>query len=556
MSKNLLVQFVVVPGLNFEEGSIVEAHFGEQNGDKEAISIYGADGEGVAYAASQVVGNALESGASYGAALYKEVPVAKQNNPIKGEVVTLLTSGMIVKFVVGEPKKVKSSAERRFELKVGGSIRDYKAKAHVLKAFKAGTSVELKLTEGDKSDNGIAITYSGMLQDSLGNDVKAGAIRVNSDEQSELDELVVLVKEMGEVTANVISSERSSYTISVVIEADVAEAVKSGQPIPDLDTIKEQLIQDGISTEETLDEVIQYLQKYGVKVSKIRKVLETYKAYEDKDAAYIPKKPTTEFVDDGGFVNRSITYLLAGSTNPLRFTGEAGTGKNLLVTTLAWVFQRPLFEKAVNAELDKFDLLGSKSTDIAVDANGNQVTSIVFEVETFIRAMQVGGFCNLDEINTGNPGVLTLIHPVIDGRSYIDVPGYGRVKSDPNFNLFSTMNVGYAGTNPLNKATRDRFTTLSFEPNESILRILKSHADTRDCDEAIMSAADQLYRGMHKMVEDQELDEDCLTVRGFIRAVRFAEDNGVRESLIDNVANNIDEPGYREDVINFIDTIV
>jgi len=556
MSKVKLVEVAVKKGNEVLVGTKVEIKETSVPGKDKVLGLF-FDGEEVGYViaskrhASQLN---LESEEE----LYKEISDENAKKGFTGIVSDSLPSNRyVIEVDMKQFKKTHAPAPSgtslKLELKVSGSVREYQAKSAVIKAFKAGRTVYVDLKKGESSDNGIEITFPEMLEDRKGNPAKAGVIRTDSNE--ELTQLKEILDAGVSLKGAVVSSEDSSYVIEVKVDNEITTAIESGAPIPDVENIKERLVSEGITSDVIVDDVVSYLQKNGVPVSTIMKVLNSYKKYDEDAAAYIPKKPSTEFVDEGRFVNRSVSYVLAGPTNPVRFTGEAGTGKNLLITTLAWIFQRPLFEKAVNAEIDKFDLLGSKTTDIKLDDKGNQQTSIVFEAETFIKAMEVGGFCNLDEINTGNPGVLTLIHPVIDGRSYIDVPGYGRVRADENFGIFSTMNVGYAGTQQLNKATRDRFTTLVFEPNKSIRSILESHSDTRDASVQNMEIADKLYRGMHQMVEDQELDDDCLTVRGFIKAVKFSELLGIREALIDNVANNIDEPEYRQQVIDYIDTV-
>lgn len=440
-------------------------------------------------------------------------------------------------------------------LKVAGSLRAYKSKNAVIKAYRDNGGVaEVTIQKGEEADNGFLLTFDDKKVDSKGVISKAGVIR--SEGNTSTSELADLLKIMPEVIGTVTSVTDTTYTIAVTVDDEIVDAVKTGKPIEKLDTIKQDIVDQGITTKANLNQIIKYLKNSDVSERRIKDVLKTYKLYDEDVKAYIPVQPKTVYVDEHRFVKSCVTYIMAGAGTPLRFSGEAGTGKNLMVTTLAWLFQRPLFEKAVNSEFDKFDLMGSKTTDVTLDSAGNQQTKIIFEIETFIRAMEVGGFCNLDEINTGHPGVLTLIHPVIDGRSYIDVPGYGRVVAKENFGIFSTMNYGYAGTQPLNKATKDRFTTIVFPMNKSIKSILKGHDECQGASEETINIADRLYSDMHRMVEASELDEDCMTIRGFIKAVRFAEENGMKDSFIHNIANGIDEPDFRFAVIDQINNLI
>lgn len=451
-------------------------------------------------------------------------------------------------------KKGEIKMTNTITLKVAGSLRAYKSKNAVIRAYRDNGSAEVKIQKGEEADNGFLLTFDDKKVDSKGVISKAGVIRAEGNTQT--SELADLLKIMPEIVGIVTSVTDTTYTFTVKVDDEITEAAKTGIPVESLKSIMDKLVDDGISTKKNLTQIVKYLKNSDVSERRIKDIFKTYKVY-DKDAkAYIPVQPKTVYVDEHRFVKSCVTYIMAGAGTPLRFSGEAGTGKNLMVTTLAWLFQRPLFEKAVNSEFDKFDLLGSKTTDITLDSAGNQQTKIIFEIETFIRAMEVGGFCNLDEINTGHPGVLTLIHPVIDGRSYIDVPGYGRVVAKENFGIFSTMNYGYAGTQALNKATKDRFTTIVFPMNKSIKSILKGHDECQGASEQTIEIADKLYKDMHRMVEASELDEDCMTIRGFIKAVRFSEENGMKDSFIHNIANGIDEPDFRFAVIDQINNLI
>lgn len=453
-----------------------------------------------------------------------------------------------------EEKKGNNKMDKKYIFQVKGSIREYKSKNAVIKAYGDKGIVEIDITPGEDADFGLLLTFEDKKVDAKGNISKAGVIRTESNE--DIQELRDLLKVVPSVKGHVMSVTETTYKIEVRVTSEMIEAGKTGVAIVELSAIKKEIVSAGITTMANLNKIEKYLKNSEVPEKRIKQIMKTYKLYDEDVQGYIPVQPKTVYVDEHRFVRSCVTYILAGAGNPLRFSGEAGTGKNLMVTTLAWLFQRPLFEKAVNAELDKYDLMGSKTTDVTLDEHGNQQTKIVFEIETFIKAMEVGGFCNLDEINTGHPGVLTLIHPVIDGRSYIDVPGYGRVVAKENFGIFSTMNYGYAGTQTLNKATKDRFTTIVFPMNKSIMKILKGHDECQDASIETMKIADRLYQDMHRMVEDSELDEDCLTIRGFIKAVRFAEDNGMKDSFIHNVANGIDEPEFRTAVLDQIEALI
>ena len=379
-------------------------------------------------------------------------------------------------------------------------------------------------------------------------------------------------------TALIVEVKIQNYNVSKV--GDNAKSRR--KKILTLKDVKNEIVQKGICTLEELNEVENYLDQNGVFRSEIIAVFKSYKKYDEERTARIPKKPQTLFKDYFGAVKKNVIYINRGKN--LRFIGEKGTGKNNLITTLAWIYKRPLYEVSLNSQFDKTDLLGTK-TIITKDVNEieeitvpeksgfsgqfksfvglirnvantflKRTTSVAFDKEAFVEAMEVGGIINLDEVNTADPSVLVLLHSVADRRRSLQVPGYGRVVADDNFTIILTMNKGYQGTVSLNEATRDRFVPILFPENTSIEYLLQSKYPNADAD--YIRCCDQLYKGILGLIKDGELSMDCLTIRGFEDAIEVANKLGLREALIDNVANRVDDEEYSKHIINMIDDII
>lgn len=445
---------------------------------------------------------------------------------------------------VALPKIEKTPSMMEFELTVRGSIKEYPGKMAVLKGLQEGNDMQLWLEkDGDK-----IITFIANGDDKI----KAGL--VSKAEEGDLDKLGAYLEMLGKrnvaQAATPISAKGNAYSVQFSIEKELFDDVMSGKVVRTLDEVKHDIISEGIAEEETLVEIEKYLKDNKVPQKHIKLVFETMKSYKDDIASRIPN-PLVKYKDAVGLVKKSIVYLNKGKH--LRLVGEKGVGKNVLIETLAWVYQRPLYEMALNSQTDKMDLLGSKTFESTVDEDGNEKTVMSFEKEVLVEAMEVGGFMNLDEINTADPSVLVLLHPIADGRGRLEVPGYGLVEADPNFGLLLTMNHDYIGTTPLNEATRDRFVPLRFPEVPSIAKILATRVP--DANPNDIALADRVYGSIMKLVEDGQLTNDCLTNRGFIDALEVSDDLGLFESLMDNVANRIEDEEYRNTVSSIIDDI-
>lgn len=422
----------------------------------------------------------------------------------------------------------------KFQFSVKGSIRTYRAKKDVISGLIKGEEplVGIKM-QGDL----IIATYNGEPAGEI--DPKSG----------DYDLAVKVVTVLGEVTAKTSNPLNSTYNVDFAIDEESMMYVKTGKKVLTLQDVKEE--KSSFIPMERLDAIQTYLENAGLKSKQIMKVMETYREYPTDISGRIPE-PKVLFDDNFGAVRKTIIYLNKGKH--LRLEGEKGTGKNVLTAVLAYIYQRPLYELSMNSQTDKMDLLGSKTFTTEVDENGKETTQIGFQKEALVEAMEVGGFMNLDEVNTADPSVLVMLHSIVDDRGSLEVPGYGRVKADDNFGMILTMNKEYIGTNSLNEATRDRFTPIIFPNNNSIASMLNARVKGAKAQD--IHQADSVYKSIMTMVQDGTLSMDCITVRGFIDAVEVADELGLKEALEDNVANRVEDVEYRETVLNIIDDIL
>ncbi|MEC3270639.1 AAA family ATPase [Bacillus thuringiensis] len=422
------------------------------------------------------------------------------------------------------------------EVIVKGSLRQYTGKTKVIKAFQQGDTT---LVSFKKETDKITTLFQGE---------PAGEVNLSSNDES-VQSLKKGLQVLNEVVGKVIDIKPTTYTVSFKIDESIFNQVAETDDVNTLQDVKEEVMNKvGIEREE-LEAIESYLRSNDVSEKHIILTFETYRKYDEDVANRIPKKPETLFKDTFGAVKKAVVYTNKGKH--LRLEGEKGTGKNVFVRTLAWIYQRPLFEVSLNSQFDKMDLLGSKSFEQGTNEDGKPFSNVIFEKEAFVEAMEIGAFINLDEVNTVDPSVLVQIHSAVDDRGAMQVPGYGWVEAGQNFGVMLTMNKDYIGTNPLNEATMDRFTPILFPSNKSIIETLRVRVPSATLID--IQDADKIYQNIFAMVENGQISKNCLTIRGFISALEVAEDLGLKEAIIDNVANRIEDEDYRNYVMNVID---
>ena len=425
--------------------------------------------------------------------------------------------------------------EMAFELQVKGSHNAFPKKIRVLSELKdAGSApVQIKYEDGE-----IIVYYE---------DGKAGQVDSSSAGYDEAAKVLSKL-EGNEIAGRAKVPLNSTYMVRMTVDEETLTYVKTGKRPLTLAELKKE--KSSFIPMERLNRIQKYLEASGVSKKHIMNVMQGYREYPAEIAGRIPE-PTVQFADGFGGVKKTVVYLNKGKH--LRFIGEKGTGKNLLVTTLAWIYQRPLYELSMNAETDKYDLLGSKSIESDV-IDGKEISRMSFDKEALVEALEVGGFINLDEVNMANPSVLVLMHSIVDDRGSIEVPSYGRVQADDNFGIILTMNPDYVGTTQLNEATRDRFTPIIFPNNESIAQLLKARVPSAKAED--IKVADRIYKDIMNLVEQKLLTMDCVTIRGFIDALEVVEDLGIKEAMEDGVANRIEDAEYRMTVSAIIDKVI
>lgn len=447
-----------------------------------------------------------------------------------------------------------ASSEKKFKIKITGSKSKYPGKLKVIDDyFKKGETIYVTF---ELDEENVICKYNGEPSGILSN--------ITNSETSPKEEVElfkeILIQNAGKnvIEGKVISSQVASYIVSVSVSEKTIEESKVAFSKKALSSVREPLIKMGYD-EETLNEIETYLLDNGFDVNDVKDIFSTYKQYNDEVKSLIPQKPERLFADKDK-VMLYDSYAAIAEGLHIICSGEKGTGKNVFVETWGWILQRPLYSISINRETDKMDLLGSQVIEPQRvdenDENSEYYSKVVFRKEVLIQAMENGGIINIDEINFADPGITGLLHSVGDDRRELFVPNYGLVKADKNFLMIATMNVGYQGTNELNEALSDRFVDIVFENNDSIREILELNCPFAN--KTYISQADKLYQQIIQTVRDGDssLDDSCVTVRGFIQALKMSKRIPLKRALTRCIADKVKDMEYRENLLQLIDTFI
>jgi len=147
-------------------------------------------------------------------------------------------------------------------------------------------------------------------------------------------------------------------------------------------------------------------------------------------------------------------------------TGGAGVGKTSHIIQLAARIGQPVIRVNLNGETRISDFLGK----IQIADGKTFWTDGILPL-----AMRNGYWLIVDEIDSGEPNILSLLHPILEENGFLVLKeNQGEViKPHPKFRIFGTANsigvmqdkaVSYAGTNQMNAAFLDRWHVMEMPP--------------------------------------------------------------------------------------------
>ncbi len=158
-----------------------------------------------------------------------------------------------------------------------------------------------------------------------------------------------------------------------------------------------------------------------------------------------------------------LNYISQGI--PTLLVGPAGSGKTHIAVDCADILGIKRYSISVNDQTSKVDFLGYN------DANGKIVKT------NFRKTYEEGGLFIIDEIDAGNPNVLTVVNSALS-NDFCPFPD-GMVERHKDFVVVCTANtfgqgesMQYIGRNILDSATKDRFACIFIDYSELIEKSL------------------------------------------------------------------------------------
>lgn len=428
----------------------------------------------------------------------------------------------------------------QYRLKISGNTAKAPAKTTVIKEFKLKTLkyITIQLTD----NNEIAVIYNGKVA-GICNESESNLTAT----KAEIQDIKTILASKGELDATIVGVNQASYEIELTISKESYKEVKET-------TFKEFTKQLKADNPE-IQNIVEYLKENDFTVTQIDRILKSHKVstYPDSIKSRIPKEPKIKYIDSDTVNALKLGYGAMLGGLHLICKGPKGAGKNEFTKTLAWIFQRPLYEFSTNRDSSKEDIQGNNVIN-SKEENGVVKSFIEYKPEILLEAMECGGIFVIDEINFADPSLLGVLNSATDSRRTMEVPGYKKVVAHPDFVMIGTMNPNYVGTGELNEALNDRFVPVVFDYHESIFGILKiNNPKTTDKE---LSVADNIYKDIKKLLDnnDREVSDECLTIRGFNQALYYITQGILnrQQAYIACVANKMDDARYRESLTKII----
>lgn len=286
--------------------------------------------------------------------------------------------------------------------------------------------------------------------------------------------------------------------------------------------------------------MIEYLQKQNVDENLIKE-LEIYRKENGIEDSPRLSKPEFKYYGKEVLEN-AIAALLAGKN--ILLTGPKATGKNVLSSNLAYLFQRPSWNVSFHINTDFGSLIGA---DTFKDGQ------VIFRKGPIYEAAIEGGFAILDEINMAKNEAISVLHATLDHRRIIDLPGYEKIDLDKNTRFIATMNYGYVGTREVNEALASRFMIINM-PNITQENLDKLLIDSfPKLKEKYRKAFIDMFVSLQFKSENNEISTKSVDLRGLISAIETMEIGlNPYQAILMGIANKSFDDFERQIVIDTI----
>lgn len=240
--------------------------------------------------------------------------------------------------------------------------------------------------------------------------------------------------------------------------------------------------------------------------------------------------------EDASIKEDSLNILKLGKN--LLLKGPTGSGKTRLADDLSFDLDQQMISINCSVDIDIEALLGFKTIEYEDDRQ-----EIVFVDGPVVRAMKKGCILYIDEINMAKPEVLPILNAALDYRGTLTNPLTGEeIVADENFLVIAAVNIGYAGTMPMNEALLNRFNIVEIEyvSDDALLEILKSQSVQNDDD--TLQKLTEFHKDLVTMTKQGQISKESSSVRSIIDLADLStlttEPRALKRTIIDKLDND------------------
>lgn len=147
--------------------------------------------------------------------------------------------------------------------------------------------------------------------------------------------------------------------------------------------------------------------------------------------------------------------VASGAIFSMLFEGESGTGKSTAARVIASRCGLPFIAINCSTNIEESDIFGTFIPN--PNKKLPEDSEFIWKDGPLTLAVRNGYAAVVEEVGGARPGVLMKFNSLLDESRQLDLPNGEVLKAHPNFRLIATTNIGYEGTNRLNKALVNRF---------------------------------------------------------------------------------------------------
>lgn len=239
--------------------------------------------------------------------------------------------------------------------------------------------------------------------------------------------------------------------------------------------------------------------------------------------------------EDESIRSDSLGILKLGKN--LLLKGPTGAGKTRLADDLAAKLEQGMVSINCSVDTDMEALLGFKTIEYK---EGKQ--EIIFVDGPVVRAMKNGCILYIDEINMAKPEVLPILNAALDYRRTLTNPLTGEeITADGDFLVIAAVNIGYAGTMPMNEALLNRFNIVEIDyvADEALLEILKNQSLQEDTD--ILKRLTDFHKDLVTMARQGQISKESSSVRSLVDmsdlSTIIPPERALKRTVIDKLDN-------------------